>query len=54
MQQDTVFMRSPEGEVREVAATPETLTPLMAQGWHQHHPQAKLPAAPRVAEQEEK
>lgn len=31
----TVTMRSPEGELREVEATPEVLTPLMAKGWHQ-------------------
>jgi hypothetical protein len=34
---DTVFMRSPDGEIREVEATPAVLTPLMASGWHQHH-----------------
>jgi len=28
-------MRSPEGEVKEVEATTETLTPLMVAGWHQ-------------------
>jgi hypothetical protein len=33
---ETVFMKSPvTGEVREVEATPEVLTPLMAAGWHQ-------------------
>ena len=32
---DSVFMRSPEGEVKEVEATVEKLTPLMAAGWHQ-------------------
>jgi hypothetical protein len=32
---EQVTMRSPEGEIREVDATPEALTPLMAAGWHQ-------------------
>ena len=32
---ETVHMRSPEGEVKEVEATTETLTPLMVAGWHQ-------------------
>lgn len=35
MEKDTVFMRSPSGEVREVEPTQEVLTPLMAAGWHQ-------------------
>ena len=39
MQTEKVFMKSPSGEVREVEATPEVLTPLMASGWHQHHPE---------------
>ena len=31
-----VYMRSPEGdEIKEVEATPETLTLYMVQGWHQ-------------------
>ena len=33
-----VFLRSPEGEVREVEATLERLSPLLAQGWHQVPP----------------
>ena len=32
---DWVFMQSPEGEVKEVEATAEALTPLMVAGWHQ-------------------
>ena len=32
---DRVLMRSPEGEVREVEATIEALSPLMARGWVQ-------------------
>jgi hypothetical protein len=32
---DKVTMRSPDGEIRNVDATPEALTPLMAAGWHQ-------------------
>ena len=40
---ETVFMDRPQGEVKEVEATAETLTPLMVAGWHQvpapAHPQ---------------
>jgi hypothetical protein len=32
---ETVFMRSPEGEVQEVEATPATIVPLMVRGWRQ-------------------
>jgi hypothetical protein len=32
---DWVFMQSPQGEVKEVEATTEALTPLMVAGWHQ-------------------
>jgi hypothetical protein len=32
---ETVWMRSPEGEVQEVEATPERLVPLMVRGWLQ-------------------
>ena len=32
---DSVFMRSPEGEVKEIEATTERLTILMSAGWHQ-------------------
>lgn len=51
---ETVHMRSPEGEVKEVEATTETLTPLMVAGWHQVpapaslEPIAQKPAAPAV------
>lgn len=32
----TAFLESPQGdEIKEVEATPEKLTPLMAAGWHQ-------------------
>ena len=32
----TVFLESPQGdEIKEVEATAENLTPLMAAGWHQ-------------------
>jgi hypothetical protein len=54
---ETVHMRSPEGEVKEVEATTETLTPLMVAGWHQvpapaanPGPIAQKPAAPVVEE----
>jgi len=35
MKIETVTMKSPAGELREVEPTPENLTPLMAAGWHQ-------------------
>lgn len=40
-------MKSPAGEVREVVATTENLTPLMAKGWHQTN---EKPAAPAEEE----
>ena len=52
---NSVFMRSPEGEVKEVEATTEKLTVLMSAGWHQVP--APAPAAAQkpvvVAEEEE-
>jgi hypothetical protein len=53
---ETVHMRSPEGEVKEVEATTEALTPLMVAGWHQvpappdREPIAQKPVAPVVEE----
>ena len=35
-----VSLRSPEGEVREVEAKAEKLTPYLAAGWHQVPPPA--------------
>jgi hypothetical protein len=32
---DLVHMASPEGEVKEVEATAEALSPLLSKGWHQ-------------------
>jgi len=32
---EKVILRSPDGEVREVEATVEALSPLMAHGWVQ-------------------
>jgi len=43
---ETVFMRSPAGEVKEVEATAAALTPVMAAGWHQVPPPQKSPEAP--------
>jgi len=52
---DTVHMRSPEGEVKEVEATTEALTPLMVAGWHQVPAPAAAPSQkPVVAAEEEK
>ena len=42
---ETVYMRSPSGEVKEVEATTEMLTPLMVAGWHQVPAPAAAPAA---------
>ena len=50
---ETIFMRSPDGEVKEVEATAEALSPLMSGGWHQ----VPAPAAaqkPVVVAEEEK
>ena len=49
---DSVFMRSPEGEVKEVEATAEALSPLMSTGWIQ----VPAPAGhkPVVSAEEEK
>jgi hypothetical protein len=47
----TAFLESPQGdEIKEVPATPENLTPLLAAGWHQ----VPAPAGHRPAVQEEK
>lgn len=35
----TVTMRSPNGDIREVEATAAALTPYMAAGWHQAPPE---------------
>ena len=49
---DTVFLKSPEGEVKEVEPTTERLTPLMAAGWHQvPAPVGPKPAVPVQEEQ---
>jgi hypothetical protein len=32
---DMIFLASPEGEVKEVEATAEALSPLLSKGWHQ-------------------
>jgi hypothetical protein len=42
---ETVHMRSPQGEMKEVEATTEALTPLMVAGWHQVPAQAAEPEA---------
>ena len=50
---ETVFMRSPDGEVKEVEATTEALTPRMASGWHQVPAPAAAQKPVVVAEEEE-
>jgi hypothetical protein len=54
---DSVFMRSPEGEVKEVEATAAALGPLMVAGWRQvsapaaeHEAIAQKPEAPAEEE----
>ena len=51
---DWIFMRSPQGEVKEVEATSEALTPLMVAGWIQVPPPAASPkpAAPAQEDQQ--
>ena len=45
---DVAFMRSPyTGEIKEVEATPEALSPLMAAGWIQ----VPAPAAASIKEE---
>ncbi len=48
----TVFMKSPQGdETKEVEATTDSLTPLMAAGWHQvPAPASEQPAIPAEEE----
>ena len=43
---NTVLMRSPSGEEKEIEATPEALTPVMAAGWHQVPAPKKSPEQP--------
>ena len=50
---DSVFMRSPEGEVKEVQPTAEKLTILMSAGWHQV-PAPEAAQKPVVVAEEEK
>ena len=51
---DWIFMKSPQGEVREVEATPEQLTPLMVAGWHQVPPPAATGPTAADSTQEDK
>ena len=46
---DRVVMQSPQGEVKEVEATAEALSPLMSTGWHQA-PADHKPAVPAEVE----
>ena len=49
---ETVFMRSPDGEVKEVEATAEALSPLMSSGWIQVPAPAAAQKPVFVAEEE--
>jgi len=51
---DWVFMKSPEGEVKEVEATAAELTPLMVAGWRQVPPPAATGPKPATPVQEKK
>ena len=43
---DIVYLKSPQGEVKEVEATAEKLTPLLVAGYHQvPAPTEQKPAA---------
>ena len=49
---DVAFLKCPHGEeVREVEATAEKLSPLLAAGWYQVPAPAEKPAAPVEEEQ---
>ena len=50
---NSVFMRSPEGEVKEVEATTQKLTILMSAGWHQVPAPTATQKPVVVAEEEE-
>ena len=50
---ETVFMRSPDGEVKEVEATTDKLTNLMSAGWHQVPAPAAAQKPVVVAKEEE-
>ncbi len=39
---ETVHMRSPDGEVREVETTPAVLIPMMIRGWQQCDPREEV------------
>jgi len=39
---ETVYMRSPDGEVQEVEATPAKIVPLMVRGWQQCDPREEV------------
>ena len=48
---DRVVMQSPQGEVKEVEATAEQLSPLMSTGWNQvPKPADHKPAVPAEEE----
>ena len=49
---DHVFMQSPQGEVREVEATADQLTPLMVAGWHQVPAPAAGPKAATTVQED--
>ena len=42
----TVFLKSPQGVVKEIEATAAALTPYIATGWHQVPAPASAPALP--------
>jgi hypothetical protein len=45
---ETVLMRSPEGEVQEVEATPAKIVPLMVRGWRQVTKEEVMPDVRRA------
>ena len=51
MAANRVFMQSPQGEIREVEATAEALSPLLSKGWNQvPTPAGHKPAIPTEEE----
>jgi len=45
---ETVLMRSPDGDVQEVEATPAKIVPLMLRGWRQVTEEEVMPDVRRA------
>lgn len=49
---ETIWMRSPSGELRAVEATPAALVPLMIRGWRQAADEEVMDASPDAGDQD--